>query len=119
MRKYAAVAVLAVLGFSNQAGAQIVMGTGGATMPGGGVPMLGYYSPYPGTLYSPYRAAPVYNGYSSYASPFAGGHAFTQNYYAPNAYGNGFTVTRMPYSSNYSAYPRHGSPFPGQAYRRW
>lgn len=127
MRKFMAVATLAVLGglgLPDSADAQVI-GTRGAMMPGGGVPMQGYYSPYPGVIYSPYRQAPVYLG----GSPaFAGGPAFQHTYVAPDYYGNGFTVTRFGnygYHRNYGTYGYYGYPRPnsafvgGQAFRRW
>jgi len=54
MRKFAAVAAV-VLGFAGSAQAQVVVGTGGAAMPGGGLPMYGSYSPYPGAITSPFK----------------------------------------------------------------
>jgi len=83
MRMIAVVALAAALGFSDRANAQYVVGTGGTSSAG-----LGYYSPVPGVLYSPFRPAPAlptYNaGYGNYQ--FGG---------VPNIYNNGYTVTRV------------------------
>jgi len=132
MRKLMAVGVLAVLaglGLPGKASAQYVVGTGGALMPGGGVPMMGYYSPYPGTIYSPYRSAPL--GTTAFYSPaFAGGPAFTNGTWAtPNTFGygygaySGYGYGGYGYNMNgfgTRPYPHYGtSPFAGRAYHRW
>jgi len=138
MRTFVAVAAVAVLGgLAGRADAQIVYGTGGATMPGGGVPMLGYTVPYPGAITSPFRPAAV-NGYHPhhgfynpgmynrgfYNSGFYNGGFYSNNhlYYNGAGFGNGFAGPNM---SGYG-FPntRFGSPgtyyhqatFPGTYY---
>jgi len=122
MRTFASLIALAVVGgASGRADAQ-VMGTGGASMPGGGTPMLGYYSPYPGALYSPFRQAPAFA-----ATPYRPGFynpgyydpSFGNTLYGPNPFGNGFTVTQFQRPGSYwtPQYPSHSSP--GTFYRRW
>lgn len=124
MRHFAIVAALAMLGslgLAGRADAQ-VYGTRGATMPGGGAPTLGYYSPYPGALYSPFRQAPAFAGGPAFGGtyggpgfgqPFGGGPAFISP-----GYPNGFTVTRFPTYRPMAPY-RGGAFAGGQAFRRW
>jgi len=82
MRLIPVFALAAVLGFSDRANAQYVVGTGGTSTAG-----LGYYSPTPGVMYSPFRPAPTFQTYNAgYGNYQFGG--------APQFYNNGFTVTR-------------------------
>lgn len=91
MRTFAIGAVLAVIGglaFAGRADAQpVVIGTRGTADAG-----LGYYSPYPGALYSPFRpAAPTV----VFSSPAFGPGFNNGVLVAPNYYYNGFTITQF------------------------
>lgn len=115
MRSFTNAAVLAVVlavGAAADAGAQVVVGTRGAQVPGGGSAIHGYYSPYPGTLYSPFRQAPpVVGGY--YSSPGFYNAGFGRTFYPPAVLGSGFTVA--------PAHPWSGGYYPPtvRGYRRW
>jgi hypothetical protein len=120
MRTFALAAVLAVvggLGFADRANAQIIVGTRGTPDAA-----LGYYSPYPGTMYSPFRApAPVYSSPGFGFRPnFNNGVIVAPNYYYANGYpGGGFTVTQFN-TFGRPAYPQYGyGPHPRGGYRRW
>jgi len=95
MRKLAIAFAVAVFGFAGSANAQHVIGTGGT--PGAS---LGYYSPYPGAMYSPFRQAPALpvSNFSTYNARFGG---------YPQIYNNGSTITRFPGSMN--GMPHYGS----------
>jgi len=101
MRLIAAVALALVLGFSDRANAQYVVGTYGTPSAG-----LGYYSPTPGVMYSPFRQAPAFptyttgfGNYSGYGNHQFGGY--------PQTYSNGYTVTR--FYSPYTVTPHYGT----------
>lgn len=86
MKVLAIVSAVIVLGLSQRAHAQQhVIGSGGTTSAN-----LGYYSPYPGALYSPFRqATPVpLSAYSMGNFNRVGGN--------PQIYNNGSTITRVP-----------------------
>jgi hypothetical protein len=107
MRLVTLVALAAVLGFCDRANAQYVVGTGGTSSAG-----LGYYSPTPGVLYSPFRPAPAiptYNaGYGNYQ--FGG---------APQYYNNGYTVTRTYSTLAPGPHYGYGGYNTMRGYRRW
>lgn len=117
MRKLTNVAVLAVvlsLGAAGTAGAQVI-GTRGATMPGGGVPFQGYYSPYPGAVYSPFAPAPAVVGSRAFAggTAFGGGPAyggFGRPVYPSAVYGGVTTYPAYGYQTGVY-YPRNYSGF--------
>jgi len=83
---------LGVLAVAGRADAQLrVIGTGGTP-----AASLGYYSPYPGALYSPFVQAP----------PVPTGRFYTSRYSGPTLIGpnyatGGFTVTRPGVPSYY------------------
>lgn len=103
MKLLALASAVIVLGFAERADAQNVIGTYGTP----GAP-LGYYSPYPGTLYSPFRQpAPVpFTTYSMGNLNRYGGY--------PQNYSNGYTITRfpgpigVPQHHNQSGFNSHG-----------
>jgi len=115
MRKFTGVAVAAVvlgLGVAGEAGAQ-VYGTRGAIMPGGGVPFQGYYSPYPGAMYSPFAPAPaVVGGFSTTGIYSPAG--VVRAYYPPTV-SHGFAT--YPTFGGYRTYSSY--PGVGYGYRRW
>ncbi len=89
MRLVAMLAVLAVLGLSGGANAQVIIGTQGTPSAS-----LGYYSPYPGALYSPFRQpAVVPNG------------GFNTNRFYGGSFSNGYTITRFPGQPQYIPQP--------------
>jgi hypothetical protein len=109
-----AVALVGLAALAPPANAQVVIGTRpsyapavvtpyGVVNPGfGGVVTSGYYSPYPGYLYSPYA--------SNYATGYSYGYGYNYNAYS---YGRSFS----PYGG-YTTYPRHYG-YPGGGRYRW
>jgi len=104
----AAVALLGLAAFAPPADAQVVIGTRpayapvvtpyGVVNPGAvttGVVTAGYYSPYPGYVYSPF---------------------VTNNYIG--GYGYGYPAYYGGYSGGYGYRPRYGYPMGGR-YHRW
>jgi hypothetical protein len=118
MRTFVISAALAVFGmsaFADQANAQIIVGTRGTPDAA-----LGYYSPYPGTMYSPFRApAPVYGTPGGFRPNFNNGVLVSPNYYYPNGYPGGrLTVTEFNTFSR-PAFPQSGyNQYPRGGYRR-
>lgn len=114
MRTFVIGAGLAILGlaFAGRADAQVIgtYGTPNAS--------LGYYSPYPGALYSPYRQAPLYyGGYSpGYSQPGYGypqpGYGYGPGYPQPG-YGYG-----MPRYYQPPVYRQYGPGYGPGPYRR-
>jgi hypothetical protein len=108
MRPFAIGAALAVLGlaFASRADAQVIgtYGTPNAS--------LGYYSPYPGALYSPFRQPPpLYYGGIGYGYGSGYGYGPGPGFYQP-----GFNGYAMPRYYQPPVYPQYG---PGYSYRRW
>jgi hypothetical protein len=108
MRKLALAAVVSLLGTAATVGAQVI-GTYGTPDA-----RLGYYSPYPGALYSPYRQSPAY-------------HSYGRTYYNPGLYDGYSTYRHNPGPASFpqgmavpTANPGYRSfPNPGSNRRRW
>jgi hypothetical protein len=98
-----------MLAFAGRADAQIIIGTRGTPSAS-----LGYYSPYPGTLYSPF-AAPAPRVYSGFVQPWYQGQLVAPTYrstiVSPRYYG----VTRIYSPGLRVVSPRYGY----RSYRRW
>ena len=116
MRTLVITAALTVgtLAFAGRADAQYVIGTRGTT-----ASSLGYYSPYPGALYSPFAAPPRVSsyGYSGFAQPRFISPFVTPSYgttfVSPGYYGGGYGVNRYSSPGFYTG-PRYGY----RSYRR-
>lgn len=126
MRRFALAAVLAavaLLGLGTTADAQVVIGTRPAYAPGtvvspggiigpglttgGAIPMTGYYSPYPGYLYSPFANQPAFNNFYNPYGYGMGGFGYGNYYGGFNTFGgfnNGFNR-----GVRYSTYPSGGT----------
>jgi hypothetical protein len=101
--------VIGMAAFAGRADAQMrVIGTRGTP-----AASLGYYSPYPGALYSPF-AAPAPRAYSGFVQPWYQGQFVAPRYgttvVSPGYYG----VTRS-YSPGFHVAPRTGF----RPHRRW
>lgn len=94
----AVVAIVGGFGLAGQANAQVI-GTYGTPHAN-----LGYYSPYPGALYSPYRQpTPIYT------------HSYNFN---PGFHGGGYNTNRVNYSTFNQSRPYGSYRNPGYN-RRW
>jgi hypothetical protein len=99
---------LGMVAFAGRADAQ-VLGTRGTTLA-----PLGYYSPYPGALYSPF-ASPPPRAYSGFVQPWYQGQLIAPSYgrtviVNPRYYG----LSRS-YSPGFYVSPRYGH----HSFRRW
>ena len=96
-----------MVAFSGRAEAQLI-GTRGTTLA-----PLGYYSPYPGALYSPFASPPrAYSGFVQpwYQTPFVAPSYGRSVIVSPRYYG----LSRS-YSSGFHVSPRYGH----HSHRRW
>jgi hypothetical protein len=105
-----AAAAAGLLASGTPAGAQLMPGTGQTVIGTRGLPpgpfTSGYYSPYPGALYSPFARPQVITNFS--ASPRFYIPGYTGGYYGP-----GFG-----YTPRYSGYPGGGYSGRTRYYRR-
>jgi hypothetical protein len=97
--------VMGVVGFAGTADGQVIGTRGTSLAP------LGYYSPYPGALYSPFASPPRVYGFAQprYVSPFVT-PGFGTTVVSPRYYG----LSRS-YSPGFHASPHYGH----RSYRRW